>query len=123
VTKIIQDQIIQSLDKIMKNQPSHRDWWDGAKYSVNKIFFNNHTLRLTYVGFKVLSKLYQYWACDLPQNWVNMISQGQTLLNLHKNLHMPYYWDDKKFYVFCQSTAFEIQVMGLENWVKIGSDI
>lgn len=107
----------------MKSQPSHRFWWDDAKYSVNQIFFNNHTLRLTYVGFKVLSKLYQYWACDLPQNWFNMTSQGQTLLHLHKNLHMPYYWDDKKFYVFCQITAFEIQVMGLENWIKNGSDI
>lgn len=72
---------------------------------------HHHSLRLTNLGFRVISTLYQCWKVELPENWPDIINKGSTLLAFHQKIHSPYHWDRKWFYVFHSEIAFELQMV------------
>ena len=88
--------------------------------------FHNHTaactnLRLTPLGFTVVSKLYQYWSMDLPKNWPDLVNRTHVLLKLRNKLRFPYYWDRRYLYVFNSEVALEFEMAGrdFEVWTKM----
>jgi hypothetical protein len=88
--------------------------------------FYNHTVcttsvRLTPLGFTVVSTLYQYWSMDLPKNWNDLINKSHILLKLRNKFNFPYYWDRRYLYVFNSEAALEFEMAGrdFEVWTKM----
>lgn len=104
--------------------------WDLTNIAVQdldsfcRVMFQNytdqyHSLRLTNVGFRVVSTLYQCWKIELPNDWSEIINRGSTLLAFHQKLKVPYYWDRKWFYVFHSEVAMEFLMVdnSFVNWI------
>ena len=125
---LVHDQIWASFKETLAASP---DKWDLTNVTVQdqdsfcRAMFQNYTphhqsLRLTNLGLRVVSTLYQCWKVELPENWMEIINKGSTLLAFHQKLHTPYHWDRKWFYVFHSEIAFELQMVSNDfvAWTK-----
>ena len=93
-----------------------------------KYIFHNYTtafptLKLTKIGFVILSKMYQCWKFELKNTDLSLFSSGKITIFLHKKIKVPYYYDSRQFVVFGSEPALELQMASgdIELWEQMFS--
>lgn len=76
----------------------------------------NRSLKLTKIGFIILSKMYQCWKFEVADHTSLSTAKGQLFLQRH--LKSPYYYDMNVLGVFNRESALEIEVASrdLQLW-------
>jgi|TARA_B110000238_G_C16006896_1_gene387054 hypothetical protein len=83
----------------------------GLDLAVKTVFKNTHTLRLTKVGQRILSKSYDNWVFESPKLNAN------NLINLLRKMRYPYYIDKDKLILYTERDAFLAKFAGAQGWL------
>jgi len=87
------------------------DMADFCKICFQNYTPQNHSLKLTALGHTIMQKMYECWSMDLDENALCVLNKGQTLLLLHKKMKAPYYWNNRKFFVYHSEHALEYEMV------------
>jgi len=77
------------------------------------------SLRLTPVGHTILKLMYECWRLPIQPEHLTILNRGNILLQLHKHMKAPYYWDSRNFYVYHSEHALEYELVSQDfsAWV------
>ena len=83
---------------------------DFCKYIFHNYMEKFPTLKLTKIGFVILSKMYQCWKFELKGTDISLFSTGKITIFLYKKIKVPYYYDSHQFVVFGSEPALELEM-------------
>lgn len=98
----MRNKILKHFSEVTKKHLTYHD-----------IFGNFRGLRLCQNGYEMLQDEFEYWQFPIATR-----IRPRKHVALNKNMTTPYYITDKNIYLFSQTDAFSLQIIGdVEIWI------